>query len=71
MERGAEFNATNVPIGEINVHYDNLYDKLKEAGVFDVKKSEETETPEETKTSEETQAPEETQTNDDPLGLGL
>ena len=44
LERGAEFNATNVPIGEINVHYDNLYDRLKEGGVFDVKKPEETKT---------------------------
>lgn len=35
VEQGAEFNATNVPIGEINVHYDNLYDRLNEGGVFD------------------------------------
>lgn len=44
LEGGAEFNATNVPIGEINVHYDNLYDRLKEGGVFDVKKTKETKT---------------------------
>jgi len=34
LRNGAEFSASNVPIGEINVHYDNLYDKLKEGGLF-------------------------------------
>jgi hypothetical protein len=43
LRNGAEFSASNVPIGEINVHYDNLYDRLKEGGVFDVKKTEQTE----------------------------
>jgi hypothetical protein len=40
LETGAEFSASDVPIGQINVHYDNLYDKLEEGGLFKATKKE-------------------------------
>lgn len=50
IEQGAEFQTSNIPVGEINVQYDFLYDRLREGGVFGVKKSKQTNNKSEQKT---------------------
>ena len=34
IEQGAEFSVSKIPVGQINVHYDGLYDMLKKGGMF-------------------------------------
>jgi len=41
LETGAEFSVSDVPEGQINVHYDNLYKRLKKGGLFEATKKEE------------------------------
>lgn len=47
IEQGAEFSVSKIPVGQINVHYDGLYDMLKEGGMFKPSGKTEEETEEE------------------------